>query len=367
MNKGWALTPADDEADFQIIVDMGATAVRLAHYPQGDSVLSIADRAGILAWEEIPLVEQIRDTEAFRKNIEQQLTEMILQSYNHPSVVCWGIYNELNAPWANKQHPDAVPLLTALRDLAHKLDSSRPVVAASYTANPMSIQVVPDWQCLNTYPGWYWGESGSLANEIQKAAQSFRKTRIAVSEYGAGGNPAQHLEGRIADTPSAGGQFHPEEYQTRQHEIQYGQIKDNPALWGSFVWAMFDFASDKRNEGGQPGLNDKGLVTHDRKIRKDAYFFYKANWNPEPMVHIAASRNTPRKQARTDVAVFTNAPGGAKLLVNGRSLGVAKPDKVNVCRWSDVALEPGENRIEAKAVVNGKVVTDRCQWTVVRN
>jgi beta-galactosidase len=365
MNKGWALTPADDEADFQLISDMGATAVRLAHYPQGDSVLSIADRLGILAWEEIPLVEQIRDTEAFRKNIEQQLTEMILQTCNHPSVAFWGIYNELNAPWANKQHPDAVPLLTAQRDLAHRLDPSRPVVAAAYTANPQSIQLVPDWQCLNTYPGWYWGESGSLAHEIQKAARSFRQSRIAVSEYGAGGNPAQHGESPIAGKPDAGGSFHPEEYQTRQHEVQYGQIKDNPALWGSFVWAMFDFASDKRNEGGHPGINDKGLVTHDRRIRKDAYFFYKANWNPEPMVRIAASRNTPRKQAKTDVEVFTNAPGGAELLVNGRSLGVAKPDKVNVCRWSDVTLAPGDNQIEAKAMVNGKAVTDRCQWTVI--
>ena len=364
MDKGWALTPEDNEADFKMMADMGVTAIRLAHYPQSDNVHDIADRLGILLWQEIPIVEQIRDTPAFTANVTQQLEEMILQGYNHPSIAFWGIFNELNASWVKFKHPDAVPLLTSLRDLAHKLDPSRPVVAAAFTADPQPIQLVPDWTSVNNYPGWYWGKSEQLADSIKKAANSFKKKRLAVSEYGAGANPDQHQEGKITKAPNAGGGFHPEEYQTYQHEIQYAQIKDNPLVWGSFVWAMFDFASDGRSEGGSTGINDKGLVSHDRKTKKDAYFFYQANWSPQPMVYIASRRSTPRKQSNTPVEVFTNSPAGAELIVNGKSLGTAKPDKVSVCRWPSVQLQPGENKIEARAIVGGKPVTDACEWTV---
>jgi beta-galactosidase len=129
---------------------------------------------------------------------------------------------------------------------------------------------------------------------------------------------------------------------------------------------MFDFASDGRNEGDVPGMNDKGLVSHDRKLKKDAFFFYKANWNPEPMVYIAGRRATERKQAKTDVEVFTNIPAGAELIVNGKSLGVMKPDRINVARWKNVTLKPGENKIEAVSKADGKPLTDTVGWTLTK-
>ena len=364
-DKGWALSESDHDLDLKLILEMGANAVRLAHYPQSGYFLDLLDRAGVIAWEEIPVVEQIRDTKDFEENVRQQMKEMILQGFNHPSIAFWGIFNELNAGWVKSDHrADAVPLLTGLRDMAHEMDPSRPVVAASWTANPLPIHGVPDWQCLNTYPGWYWGKTEEFEKTLTKAANTYGKKRIAVSEYGAGANTAQHAEGKIKRPPGAGGQFHPEEYQTRQHRVQWSQMKGSSAVWGSFVWAMFDFASDHRNEGGQPGINDKGLVTHDRKIKKDAFFFYKANWNPEPMVYIASRRNTPRKGAVTDIEVFTNT-SGAELKVNGKPLGTAKPDEVNTCRWQDVALQPGVNTIEVTAKSEGKTLADRCEWTLV--
>ena len=126
---------------------------------------------------------------------------------------------------------------------------------------------------------------------------------------------------------------------------------------------MFDFASDGRNEGDQPGMNDKGLVTHDRQLKKDAYFFYKANWNPEPMVYIAARRNTPRQQAKTDIDVFTSA-GPVELKINGKSLGTIKPDSLHISRWKDVKLQPGLNQIEAVGKAEGKTLTDTCAWVL---
>lgn len=366
-DRGWALSPEEDEGDFKIIFDMGVTAVRLAHYPQSQHVLDICDRAGLIVWEEIPIVERISDSKAFAENAAEQLKEMIYQGMNHPSIAFWGIYNELNATWIKVKHADSVPLLTSLRELAHSLDPSRPVVAASWTADPLPMHVVPDWQSLNTYPGWYWGKVEDFTKTVEKAAGNYQRQRIGISEYGAGANPAQHQEGKFTKPPSpdpnAKGAFHPEEYQTFAHESYWAQIKDNPNIWGSFVWAMFDFASDGRNEGDQPGMNDKGLVTHDRKLKKDAYYFYKANWNPEPMVYIAARRNTPRKQAKTDIDVFTSA-GPVELKVNGESLGTIKPNDLHISRWSNVELKPGTNQIEAIVEGGAKPLTDKCEWTL---
>ncbi|MGH8048790.1 MAG: glycoside hydrolase family 2 protein [Chthoniobacterales bacterium] len=368
MDKGWALTPEDDDADFKLIDEIGATCIRLAHYPQNGHVHDLCDRIGLIVWEEIPVVEQVSEDKDFGPTTLQQMKEMILQGYNHPSIAFWGIYNELYASWIKIKHPDAAAILTQLRDLAHELDPSRPVVAAAFTADPQNIQSIPDWQSLNTYPGWYWGTVDKMADTIKKATNTYKRKRIALSEYGAGANPTQHQEGKFTKPPSpdpnARGAFHPEEYQTFAHESYWSQIKDNPGIWGSYVWAMFDFASDGRNEGNQPGMNDKGLVTHDRKLKKDAFFFYKANWNPDPMVYIAARRNTPRKQAKTDVEVFSNNPAGAQLIVNGKSLGTVKPDRINVCRWANVPLKPGENKIEAVSKFGGKTLTDSCEWTL---
>jgi beta-galactosidase len=144
------------------------------------------------------------------------------------------------------------------------------------------------------------------------------------------------------------------------HEQDWAQIKDNPKLWGSFIWCMFDFASDHRDEGGQPGLNDKGMVTADRKIKKDAYYFYQANWSDTPMLHITGRRLVDRRNARTEIKVYSNGTS-VELKLNGKSLGAVAPDDLHTCRWENVLLQPGKNEVEA--AVPGTPLTDQCAWT----
>ena len=188
--------------------------------------------------------------------------------------------------------------------------------------------------------------------------------RLAVTEYGAGANPAQHQEGAPVQAGKSSGPLHPEEWQAYVHERDWAQAKDNPHLWGTFIWAMFDFASDGRNEGSNPGVNDKGMVTEDRKIKKDAFFFYKANWNPAPMVYLASRRMNPRKEAQTEIKAYSNC-GEVTLRVNGQTVGTSTPDSVRVCRWSSITLQPGVNRIEALSrASNGQELHDGCEWTL---
>lgn len=357
-DKGWALGKADHDEDYRLIADMGATAIRLAHYPQSDYFQDLCDRGGMLLWQEIPQVDETHQTPEFAANAEMQLREMILQHGNHPSVAFWGLSNELRGPSGNA----ATPELEKLKAIAHELDPSRPVVnAVEGNVADKSSAHVPDWMGYNVYPGWYTKEP--MTAVIERISKDSGK-RIALSEYGAGSNYRQHMEGAAGDLKvQPSGPFHPEEYQTYIHQHDWEQIVDNPHLWGSFLWAMFDFAVDGRNEGGVPGQNDKGLVSHDRSVKKDAYFFYKANWNPEPMTYIAARRMTPRKVATTQIKVFSNCDS-VELKVNGTSLGAAKPDKVHVFRWENVKLQAGNNHIEALGKMGAKVVGDECNWVL---
>lgn len=356
-DKGWAISSADQQADAETILDMGATAVRNAHYPQSACWHDLADRNGLLLWDELPIVNRITDTPAFSENAELQTREVIRQLYNHPSVAFWGLFNELRPG----TYPD--PLIYRLKAITKELDPSRLIVAATYVNNE-SFNQIADHTTFNLYPGWYKREKGGpelLTPMIETAAAELGK-RTAISEYGAGANPAQHQEGALTP-PMTTGDFHPEEWQAHVHEELWKQIKDNPKLWGSFVWVMFDFSSAKRNEGGSASLNDKGLVTHDHKVKKDAYFFYKANWNPEPIVYIASRRMTPRTQAETEVKVYSNT-GPVELKVNGKSLGLAKPDASRICRWQNVPLAPGKNTIEATGRAGKKALADQCEWMV---
>jgi beta-galactosidase len=213
---------------------------------------------------------------------------------------------------------------------------------------------------FNQYPGWY-GKFGSLETGVQKAHKEVGK-RIGLSEYGAGANAAQHEEGALTQ-PAHGGPFHPEEWQTYVHETDWAYMKDNPMLWGTFLWVMFDFQSSSRHEGSQARLNDKGLVTENRKTKKDAYYFYQANWSGTPMVHIASKGMTPRRLSATGVEVFSNC-SSVELSVNGKSLGAMLPDKVQVCRWSNVTLQSGRNEIKAVATSAKGALTDSCEWVL---
>ena len=199
-----------------------------------------------------------------------------------------------------------------------------------------------------------------MADRIASFSKEVGK-RIAISEYGAGANISHHAKGNLIE-PKHKGAFHPEEWQAFVHEGDWGAIKDNPNLWGSFVWTMFDFACQGRHEGNTPALNDKGLVTHDRQFRKDAFFFYKANWNPEPMVHITSARMTPRKlAANNEVKIYSNCDD-VTLQVNGKTVGTIRPDAFHICRFTGVLLIPGNNTVEATGHEERVSVTDSCSW-----
>jgi beta-galactosidase len=355
-DQGWAATPADYDEDARLILDMGTTAIRLTHYPQSDYWHNLCDHNGLLLWNEVSLVNEIRDTPAFSANAEQQLRELILQRYNHPSVAFWGLFNELNLV---KGSPPPDALLQHLKSVVQELDPSRLIVCAIFMGHT-SYNQIPDHPCFNRYPGWYQ-KYGLLDSLIRNDAKEAGK-RIGMSEYGAGANIAQHEEGPLTE-PMPKGPFHPEEWQTYVHETDWAGMKDNPLIWGTFVWVMFDFQVASRHEGSQPHLNDKGLVTQDRKTKKDAYYFYQANWTEKPMVHIASSRMTPRRLATTGVEVFSNCDK-VELTVNGKSLGSVAPDKVKVFRWPNVTLQPGRNDIQAVATSAQGALTDSCEWVL---
>ena len=138
-------------------------------------------------------------------------------------------------------------------------------------------------------------------------------------------------------------------------------MKQRPWLWGTFLWNMFDFAADARNEGDHAGRNDKGLVTYDRKTKKDAFYFYKANWSDEPVLYITSRRFTERTNAVTNVKIYSNAKE-PELFVNGVSQGKRSDGENGVFIWKDVALSPGENKISSRAKSGDQIITDECVW-----
>ena len=187
------------------------------------------------------------------------------------------------------------------------------------------------------------------------------KMGIAVSEYGHGASVDMHEN--PAQRPSPTGFWHPEEWQSHAHEVNYRCIRERPEVWGAFVWNMFDFGSSSRFEGESPGINDKGLVTYDRKTPKDAYFFYRANWSPRPTVYITSRRLAERTEKTVPVKVYSNG-SVVKLSVNGKPVGSVKPDDLKRAVWPEVTLKPGVNTITATASIGGKTYTDSCKWTL---
>ena len=359
-DEGWALSTEDHQQDADLILGMGVTAVRNTHYPQSGTWHDLADRSGLLMWDEVSLVRTINDTPAFTVGSELEAREMILQLYNHPSVAFWGLFNELG----NLPTPPPDTMLKNLKSLIKELDPSRVIVAATDHMNK-SYNLIPDWPCYNIYPGWYGPAAPGPDDTINQFSKEIGR-RTALSEYGAGGNPFQHQEGPIKWVGSrtmASGPLHPEEYQAAVHEVDYAQIVANPNLWGSFIWTMFDFASTQKNEGGTVGINDKGMVTQDRAVKKDVYFFYQANWSEEPMIYITSRRMTPRKQPTTEIKIYSNLPS-VQLKVNGREIPAVQPDKVHVFRWENVTLQPGDNQIEAIGTTRGKTLSDHCTWVL---
>jgi beta-galactosidase len=358
--KGWAISYADQDEDANMIMEIGATCVRLAHYPHSNYFISLCDKAGLVVWAEIPLVNQVYNTPAFAENAKQQLTELIRQKYNHPSIFFWSLYNELGN---SGRCDDPRPLITQLNTLAKQEDPTRLTTAASNDPSSKwpGLRATADLIAWNPYPGWYSGNPSQMNQLLDKYKKDANDKPIGVSEYGAGASIKQH-EQNMKKTPAPGGKWHPEEWQAIVHEENYAAMEARPYLWGTFAWVMFDFSSAWRKEGDANGVNDKGLVTTDRKTRKDAFYFYKAKWTAEPFVYITSRRHTGRTDPNTTVKVYSNCDS-VELKVNNQSLG-SKTETSRVFKWFDIRLKPGLNTIEASAARDGKTYTDKCEWTL---
>lgn len=379
MGRGWAVTAADREQDFAMIREIGANSVRLAHYQHDPQAYVLADRLGLILWTEIPLVGrpapvgEAAPTPSYRANAEQQLRELMRQNSNHPSVVVWGIGNEVNFDSAVRgQNGEARALVEGLHALAKREDPSRPTAIADCCGTfpgeglpgwpsrgaQESLIDIADVNGVNRYFGWYYGGAPlALGPEIARLRQAQPTRALAISEYGAGGALTQHSDNPLGGPVNAFHRPHPEEYQTYFHEASWREIERHPELWASWVWNMFDFASPARQEGDLVDTNDKGLVSYDRSIRKDAFYFYKAHWNPEPMAHLAGRRYANRAYPVADIRAFSNASELA-LSVNGRLAGTASCAE-RTCIWKNVPLAIGANEIAVTGTVGEVFVSDR--------
>ena len=352
--KGWEISAAEEERDIRLIKAMGADGLRLAHYPQSPNMHNLCDREGLMVWSEIPVVDALGGA-AFRENAKRMLREMIAQHRNHPSVCWWGVWNELfNCPAAMQgDERDWAKFSAELVQLCQTYDPSRPVVAASCKPVMKLLNGSVPNLCFNKYPLWY--EKKTMREVVDAALAPNGLAITALSEYGAGGSVFQHENppGR----PAPVSPFHPEEYQTFVHMADLRDIKADDRLWGSFIWAMFDFAADARREGDRHGVNDKGLVTRDRTTPKDAYFLYKANWTKEPTLHLCGKRMVSTTNDTVQVVAFSNI-GDVTLTVNGKDIGVKTPDEIFSVTFDGVELNQGDNRI----VVESGGFRNECVW-----
>jgi beta-galactosidase len=359
---GWAIGETEDLEDMALILELGCNAVRTSHYQQSPLWYDLANGKGVILWTEIPFINDVVDTPEFFENCREQLRELIRQNYNQPSILFWGIGNEtfvrneaLTAADANDR------LLRELAAVVREEDSTR---LSSYASNGNVTEkraTFTDVVGFNQYFGWYHDAPEDFISWLDQQHALRPDLKIAMSEYGAGANPDQHETS--ARKPVASSQWHPEEWQSHFHEVYWQALAQRPWVWGKFIWCMFDLASDGRNEGGVPGRNDKGLVTFDRKTKKDAFFWYKANWSDQPVLYITSRRFTPRTEASTSVKIYSNAKS-VELSVNGASRG-KQTSRNHIFVWANVTLVPGENHVEARAEIAGQKMTDRCTWRYV--
>ena len=380
--KGWASEPADVAADEATMREMGVTGIRLTHYQHGQPIHDLADRDGLVVWDEIPLVSQwtlgdsVQPTPALRENARQQLREEIAQDFNHPSVVTWSIGNEIDfgngIPGFVGNNggalPDPLPLLKELNQLAHDLDPTRPTTLATCCeqhalapgATAPITGAVTDLSGANRYFGWYYDKPSDLGPHLDALHYARPTQPMAVTEYGAGGAVSLHSDNALGG-PESRNRPQAEEYESYIHEQNWSTLRSKPYLWGTFLWNSFDFGSTTRSEGNAQDINTKGIVTFDHKYRKDPYFFYKANWTATPTVHINSSLYTERAYRIADVRVYSNAPK-TSLKVNGKLIGVlaACPDRI--CVWNGVVLSPGANNIIATGSFSQGDVEDKTRW-----
>ena len=334
--KGNALSHADHTEDMDLICEMGANTIRLAHYQHDQFFYDLCDERGMVTWAEIPYIS--RHLPNGKENTYSQMKELITQNYNHPSIVVWGLSNEITMG-ADGNDPDLIENHSKLNDICHEMDKTRLTTMAVVTMCDPGVDYVkiPDCISYNHYFGWYGGNTDMNGEWFDKFHADYPNTACGISEYG-----CEALDWHTSN-PEQGD--YTEEYQAYYHEELIKQLFSRPFIWATHVWNMFDFAADARAEGGENGMNHKGLVTFDRKYKKDSYYAYKAWLSDEPFVHVCSKRYIDRVEDVTKVTVYSNQPE-VELFVNGESLG-KKTSDVHFF-YFDVPNK-GESTIVAKA------------------
>ncbi len=338
LDKGWAISRADHEEDIALIKEVGANTVRLAHYQHDQYFYDLCDHTGFVVWAEIPFISRFIPGQEAHDNTLSQMTELVAQNYNHPSIFFWGISNEI---LIGKDREDLRQNLREVNALAKRLDPSRMTTMAQVTMTPMESEhnIITDVESYNHYFGWYFGEAADNGPWLDQFHAMYPDRCLGVSEYGAEAILKWH---------SAYPENHDytEEYACEYHHDMLKTFAARPYLWATHLWNMFDFAADGRDEGGVQGRNNKGLVTYDRKTKKDAFYLYKAYWTTEPMLHVRGVRFVDRAPGERDVTVYTNCPS-VTLILNGAEVATLEAvDHAAV--FKDVPLKDGPNTVSAR-------------------
>ena len=338
---GNAITREMHDEDMALICEMGCNTIRLAHYQHDQYFYDLCDEKGMVVWAEIPYISEHMPNG--RANTIAQMEELIVQNYNHPCIVCWGVSNEITISTKDKR--DMLDNHHVLNDLCHRMDPTRLTTLACYAMcgpfNPVAH--ITDLVSWNLYLGWY--VPGLFLNDLWMDFfhLCYPNRALGYSEYGAEGMPNLH-----AQKPRRGD--HTEDYQAIYHEYMLRCFARRPWLWATHVWNMFDFAADERDQGGEPGMNHKGLVTFDRKTKKDSFYLYKAWWSDEPFVYIAGKRRADREEAETTVKIYSNQRS-IQLYVDGQPAGEQHGEHVFTFR---VKLGP-TTVLRAEAADNAKL------------
>jgi beta-galactosidase len=335
-SKGWALSMEDHISDCDIIKEIGANSIRLAHYQHDAKFYDLCDKYGFVLWAEIPMISRNSKTDLTGENAKSQMIELIRQNYNYSSIVMWGVQNEITI---GGQKNNLFNIIQELNDLTKKEDPYRLTTQAQvgHHKDEDPMNAITDVLAYNKYYGWYY----DTCEDFDVWLNEFNKTNpnlsLGISEYGVEGILDYHTNEPVVKD-------YTEEYHALYHEIVLQIFNRHQEIWGTYVWNMFDFASDLRDEGGVKGMNNKGLVTYDRKTRKDAFYYYKATWSKEPVLHINSKRFFERIDEEITVKVYSNRED-VTLYVNGTEVATQSPSE-HIVLFEGVKLSKGENEIK---------------------
>jgi beta-galactosidase len=355
-DMGWAITHKEHEEDMELIKEVGATSIRLAHYQHDQYFYDLCDREGMVVWAEIPFITEMSEADLTGENAKSQMVELIRQNFNHPSILFWGLQNEIQI--GSKHEKEVRQVVRELNELTKREDPTR----LTTMANVFIVEDTDEYNRMtdligyNKYYGWYNGKAEDFAPWLDRFHGTNPNTSLCISEYGAEGIIEYH-----SDEPKV--KDYSEEYHALYHERVWKIFEERPFLWATYVWNMFDFGANVRDEGGVKGRNNKGLMTYDRKLKKDAFFMYKAHWSNDHFVHLAGKRYVERLRDKSDLKVYTNCEQ-VTLYVNGEKIETQSTSN-RIVVFKNVNLADGSNHIKVEAWAGDSVFDDQAWFEKV--